>query len=135
MILSNKLFDELKQKALASSRLRAAYDLRTTTNDQSQRMLNAIEPGTEIPIHRHENTTEIVVALRGKVRWLIYSDNGEVTEDVLLDANGEVRAFKVERGKWHSAISLVSGSVILEAKDGPWTPITEDNTLHVTPQK
>lgn len=135
MILNDKLFDELRQQALASPRLRAAYDLRTTPDDQSQRMLNAMEPGTEIPIHRHKNTTEVVVVLRGKVRWLTYADNGEVTEDILLDANGEVRAITVEKGQWHSAISLESGTIILEAKDGPWTPITEENTLHIKPQE
>lgn len=132
MILNDKLFDQLKQQAQVSPRLRVAYDLRTTPEDQSQRMLNAMEPGTEIPVHRHESTTEVVVVLRGKVRWLTYANNGEIIEDVLLDANGETRALNVPKGQWHSAISLESGTVILEAKDGPWTPITQENTLQIS---
>lgn len=131
MILNDELFDELRQQALASPRLRVAYDLRTTPDDQSQRMLNAMEPGTVIPIHRHQNTSEVVVVLRGKIRWLTYADNGEVTEETLLDANGETRALNVPKGQWHSAVSLESGTVILEAKDGVWQPISKEDTLEI----
>lgn len=131
MVIDNDLFDELQKQAMVSPRLRTAYDLRTTPDDQSQRMLNAMEPGTVIPVHRHQNTSEVVVVLRGKVKWLTYADNGAVIEEVLLDANGKIRALNVSKGLWHSVISLESGTVILEAKDGVWQPISKEDTLEI----
>lgn len=132
MIIDNKLLDELKIKAETSPILRFGYDLRTTPADNSQRMLNAMEPGTVVPIHRHMNTSETVVVIRGKVKWVIYNDKGTVIEDVLLDANGDVRALCVPQGQWHIAEVLESGTVIIEAKGGPWTPISKEDTLLLT---
>ena len=120
MLIDKKLLDVLTEQAKASPRLRMNYDLRNTPDDQSQRMLNALEPGTVMPIHRHRNTSETVVVLRGKVKWLYYNDNGELTDTILVEANGYICGLSVPMWQWHSIECLESGSVILETKDGPW---------------
>ena len=89
-------------------------------------MLNALEPGTVMPIHRHRSSTETVVILRGKIQWVFYDENGEETERVTLDANGWPRMLNVERDRWHSLVCLESGSVLFESKDGPYAPLTKE---------
>ena len=80
MKIDKSLLDSLTQKAKESPRLRMNLDMRTSAEDGSQRMLNALEPGTELPIHRHRKTTETVVILRGSATQYFYDDNGNVTE-------------------------------------------------------
>lgn len=129
MIIDKKLLDDLSAQAKASPRLRQAYDLRNTSEDNSQRMLNALEPGTIMPIHRHLASSETVTVLRGKIRWHFYDDAGNKTESVLLDANGDVRCINVEKGRWHSLECLESGSVLLECKDGAYKPLESDEIM------
>lgn len=74
-------------------------------------MLNAIEPGSIMPIHRHHGSTETVVVLRGKIQWVFYDNDGNETERFTLDANGEPRMLNVEKDRWHSLVCLGSGSV------------------------
>ena len=97
--------------------------------DQSQRMLNALEPGTIMPIHRHHASSETVVILRGKIRWIFYDENGNETERVVLDADGDLRMLNVEKDRWHSLECLKSGSVLYESKDGPYHPLEEDEIM------
>lgn len=129
MIIDNKLLDELTAQAKASPRLRQSFDLRNTPEDNAQRMLNAMEPGTIMPIHRHLASSETVVLLRGKICWHFYDDAGNETESVVLDANGDVRCINVEKARWHSLECLAEGFVLLESKDGPWEPLTEVEIL------
>ena len=129
MIFSNKLFDKLTSQAQASPRLRYGLDMRTTPEDQSQRLLNALEPGTVMPIHRHQDTTETAVILRGRLKWLYYDEQGNVTDSYLLDAEGDVRGISVPQGQWHSIECLASGTIIMESKNGPWKPLGEDDIL------
>ena len=129
MIIDKNIFDELTAKAKENPRLRMALDLRNSPEDLSQRMLNALEPGTVMPIHRHHWSSETVVILRGKVRWLFYDENGIETECVLLDADGDVRCINVERDRWHSLECLQSGTVLLECKDGAYAPLEEDEVM------
>lgn len=131
MIINKKLLDELSAQAKASPRLRQAYDLRNTPEDNSQRMLNALEPGTIMPIHRHLNSSETVVLLRGKICWHFYDDAGNETESVVLDANGDVRCINVEKASWHSLECLAEGSVLMESKDGRYEPLREEELLKV----
>ena len=126
MIVTQKILDELSAKAKGSPRLRMAMDLRNSPADLSQRMLNALEPGTVMPVHRHHGSSETVVILRGKIRWLFYDDNGKETERVVLDADGWLRMLNVEKDRWHSLECLESGSVLYECKDGPYHPLEED---------
>ena len=104
-------------------------DLRNMPADQSQRMLNALEPGTVMPIHRHRNTSETVVVLRGKVKWLYYNDQGELIDTILVASDGDIRGLSVPMGQWHSIECLESGSVILETKDGPWEAMKEEDMM------
>ena len=129
MIIDKQLLDTLTTQAKASPRLRMNLDLRNTSADQSQRMLNALEPGTVMPIHRHRNTSETVVVLRGKVKWLYYNDKGELTDTILVEAGGDICGLSVPMGQWHSIECLESGSIILETKDGPWEALGEEDVL------
>ena len=129
MIIAQTELDDLTSKAKESPRLRMAMDLRNTPEDNSQRMLNALEPGTVLPIHRHHVSSETVVILRGKIRWIFYDDNGNETESVTLDANGEPRMLNVEKDRWHSLECLESGSVLYECKDGAYHPLEEDEVF------
>lgn len=129
MVIDNKIFDQLAEKAKASERLRINYDLRNSADDLSQRMLNALEPGTVMPIHRHHGSSETVVILRGKIRWIFYDDNGVETERVVLDADGEPRMLNVEKNRWHSLECLTSGAVLYESKDGAYRPLQDDEIL------
>lgn len=106
------------------------YDLRDSINDNCQRMLNALEPGTEMPIHRHRDTSEVVILLRGKVRWYYYDDEGNETQQFLVEATGETKGLCIPKGQWHSMESLETGSVIFETKEVPWTPLEDIDILH-----
>ena len=129
MIIDHELLDSLSAKAQASPRLRMNFDLRNSPEDGSQRMLNALEPGTVLPIHRHRATSETVVILRGRIQWVFYDGDGNETERVTLDADGDLRMLNVERDRWHSLVCLESGSVLFESKDGPYVPPGEEDTM------
>ena len=131
MIIDQKILDEMTEKAKNSPRLRAAYDLRTTPEDNSQRILNAVEPGTVLPIHRHRTSTETIVVLRGRVRQNYYNEQGELTDSFELAPMSGIVGMSVPVGQWHALESLESGSVILETKDGAYAPITADDVLPV----
>lgn len=131
MVIDKKILDDLTAQAKASPRLRQAMDLRNSPEDQSQRMLNALEPGTVMPIHRHYASSETVVILRGKIEWVFYDENGIETERVVLDANGEPRMLNVEKDRWHSLVCLEEGSVLYESKDGSYHPLEEDEIMNI----
>lgn len=123
MKITQALLDGLTEQAKASTRLRMNYDLRNSDADQSQRMLNAIEPGSPIPIHRHQNTSETVICLRGRLVWEYYDEFERIcTERIELSPNGPIVALNVPRGQWHTVKALESGSVIIECKDGAYEP-------------
>ena len=129
MVIDEKFFDSLSEQARSNPRLRQSFDLRTTPNDDSQRMLNALEPGTVMPIHRHRNSSETVVLLRGSFRELFFDDDGSLTEEVLVKDGGMNKVLQVEKGRWHSLECLETGTVIFEAKDGGYEPLTEMDFL------
>ena len=131
MIITNELLDDLSAQAKASPRLRMNLDLRNSPSDGSQRMLNALEPGTVLPIHRHLSSSETVAILRGKICWHFYDDSGKETESVVLDAHGELRCLNVEKGRWHSLECLESGSVLFECKDGAYAPLGEGEIMNL----
>lgn len=131
MIIDQTLLDTLTAQAKANPRLRQAYDLRTTPADQSQRILNAVEPGTVLPIHRHRGSTETIVCLRGKVVQHYFDDNGNKTASYVLAPNTAQVAMSVPVGQWHALESLESGSVIFEAKDGVYEPLSKDDILSI----
>lgn len=124
MIITPQALDNLTAAAKASPRLRMNLDLRNSPEDGSQRMLNAIEPGTVMPIHRHRSSSETVVCVRGHFEEYLYDDSGALVETV--DMVPGVNVLNVPAGQWHSLKSLESGTVLLECKDGPWAPLGED---------
>ena len=89
MKIDNNILDELTAKAKGCERLRMNYDLRTAQDDTSQRMLNALEPGTVVPVHRHRSTAETVIIIRGKVKELLFNEEGEITEEILMEVGGD----------------------------------------------
>lgn len=132
MKITKSILDNLTEKAKASPRRRMNMDLRNSKDDQSQRMLNAIEPGSVVPIHRHQKTSETVVCLRGRLVWEYYDELERIcTESIELSPNGSVVALNVPTGQWHSVRAIESGSVILEVKDGAFEPLGEEDILKI----
>ena len=132
MKIDNLLLDSLTDQAKASPRLRMNLDLRNSAEDTSQRMLNAIEPGSVVPIHRHKKTSETLVVLRGRIVEEFYDDAGECTERIEVSPTSLVCALNIPAGAWHTLQSLESGTVILEMKDGAYEPIGADDILYVS---
>ena len=130
MNITQAILDDLTAKAKESPRLRMNLDLRNSADDTSQRMLNAVEPGSVVPIHRHRMSSETVVCLRGRLVEEFYDDLERIcTETIELRPNGPVVALNIPAGQWHTLRSLESGSVILEVKDGPYEPIGPEDIL------
>ncbi len=129
MIIDKKLLDDLTAQAKASPRLRMNMDLRNSSSDGSQRMLNAIEPGSPLPIHRHRRSSETVVCLRGHLREIFYDADGKVTEIIDLQPGGECVALNIPIGQWHSVEVLESGTVIMECKDWAYEPLGEGDVM------
>ena len=132
MIIDQKLMDSISQQAKESPRLRQAFDLRTTPNDSSQRILNAVELGTVLPIHRHRGSTETIIVLRGKVVQHYYNDAGEKTASYELASNSAQVGMSVPVGQWHALESLEEGSVIFECKDGAYQPLSAEDIIEIT---
>lgn len=130
--ITQALLDNLTGQAKASPRLRVNLDLRNSSEDKSQRMLNAIEPGSPLPIHRHTKSSETVVCLRGRLVEEFYDELEMVcTESIELSPNGPVVALNIPIGQWHTVRSLESGTVILECKDGAYESLRPEDTLEV----
>ena len=128
--ITQALLDSLTEQAKASPRMRMNLDLRNSPEDKSQRMLNAIEPGSPLPIHRHKHSSETVVCLRGRLVWEYYDELERIcTETIELSPNEQVVALNIPAGQWHTVRALESGSVILEMKDGAYEPIGEEDIL------
>lgn len=123
MIIDQKLLDELSAQARSNPRLRQNYDLRNSGNDNSQRMLNAMEPGTVMPIHRHPETSETVVVLRGSLDWVFYDDDARETCRFHLAAGSDLIGIDVPAGQWHNLENVETGTVLFEAKDGKYHPV------------
>ena len=131
MFFNTELLDTLTAQAKENPRLRQAFDLRTTPNDSSQRILNAVEPGTILPIHRHRGSTETIIVLRGKVVQHYYNDAGEKTASYVLAPQSAKVGMSVPVGQWHALESLEEGSVIFESKDGAYQPLSAEDILEV----
>ena len=130
MKITQAFLDTLTSQAQGSPRLRMNLDLRNSVDDTSQRMLNAIEPGSVVPIHRHRHTSETVVCLRGRIVEEFYDELERIcTEAIVLSPNSPTVALNIPAGQWHTVRSLESGTVILEVKDGPYEPISPEDIL------
>lgn len=128
MIIDNKLLDDITAKAEESPRLRMNYNLHDSLDAKAQRLINVLLPGTIIPIHRHRHTAETYVILRGKMMVVFYDEMGGQIERYLLDPAIGNYGVNIPAGQWH-LVEIVEPSAILEVKDGPYTPITPEDTL------
>ena len=129
MVITKEILDELTKKAKANPRLRYNLDMRNSRDDKSQRMLNALEPGTVIPIHRHKGSSETCVCIRGHFEEYFYDENGALTNTIDMVPGGVV--LNIEKGQWHSLKCLESGTILLEAKDGSYRPLDEDEMMEL----
>lgn len=125
MELNSALYQSLLQQAAANPRLRQAMDLRTTANDQSQRMLNALMPGTQVPIHRHTTSSETAIILYGKIDEMFYDEQGNETARHTLHV-GE--GLQIPIGQFHT-IEVREPAVLLEVKDGPYAPAKPEDII------
>lgn len=136
MIITIEILNELSARAKENPRLRCNLDMRNSADDQSQRMLNALEPGTIMPIHRHKGSSETCICIRGHFEEYLYGyketrsdgtpdpNSFGIVETVDMYPGGPI--LNIEKGQWHSLKCLESGTVLFEAKDGPYHPLEED---------
>lgn len=128
MLFNQEFLNSLSEEAKKNPRLRLNYDLRNSEADTSQRMLNALSPGTKIPIHRHPNTTEVMMVVRGSVREYFYNVDGLLIETFLLEA-GKDCLISIPAGQFHNLECLEENTIIFEAKDGSYAPTSHKDIL------
>ncbi len=128
IIIGETIFERLLKEAATNARLRTNHDLRNSESDTSQRMLNALSPGTKVPVHRHLHSSETVVLLKGRIDEVYYDSAGNETGRVVLDADGSNRGVQIAAGQWHT-IEVHEPSIIIEVKDGAYAPLTADELL------
>lgn len=129
MILDTKFLDELTEKAKESPRLRMNYNLHDSLDSKAQRLFNGLEPGTVLPTHRHVETSETYILVRGALRVTLLDDDKNVIETAELNLNNGVFGLHIPANTWHKVEVLESGTVIFEVKDGPYSPLTEKDIL------
>lgn len=135
-LITERLLDEVSSEAQESSRLRMNYNFHDTLDAPVQRMLNALEPGTYLPPHRHANPDreEMYLVLRGKLLTIFFDDEGKVTDKVELSPAEGRYGIEIPAGVWHSIVVLEKGTVIYEAKQEPYIPISKDNVAPWAPE-
>lgn len=131
MLVDDKLLNDLSAQAKASPRLRMNFNFHQSLEDKCHRMLNAVEPGTDIPIHRHPDKDESFVILRGKVRSTTYNDDGSVIDSVVLSQKDGIYGVDIPKGVWHKLESLEPVTVIFECKEGPFVPHEVEGILKI----
>ncbi len=130
-IIDEQLLNEVSVQAKESSRLRKNYNFHQSLDEKCHRFINAVEPGTEVPIHKHPTKDETFVILRGKVRVTTHRDDGSIIEDVVLCAEDGRYGVNIPKGVWHTIEALEPNSVIFECKEGPFVEHEVDGILNV----
>ena len=131
MIIDTELLDKMAEQAKASPRLRMNYNFHQSLDELCHRFINAVEPGTEVPIHKHPTKDETFVILRGKVRVTTHRGDGSIIEDVVLSQESGNYGVDIPKNVWHKLESLEPGSVIFECKEGPFVEHEVDGILNV----
>ena len=129
MLIDKELLDQVSARAKASERLRMNYNLHETLDSKAQRLFNALEPGTLLPIHRHLNTDETYILMRGRISVMFYDDNGVEVDRFDLNPNEGNYGVHIPKGQWHTLDVLESNTVIFEVKDGPYTPLASEDIM------
>ena len=130
-IIDEQLLDDVQAKAKESPRLRMNYNFHQSLDEKCHRFLNAVEPGTEVPIHKHPTKDESFVLLRGRVRVTTYNDDGSIKESIVLNPEKGQYGVDIPKNVWHNVECLESGSVFFECKEGPFVPHEEDGILEL----
>lgn len=135
-IIDKALLDRTTEQARKESRLRKNYNLHERLCDPVNRLLNALEPGTYVPAHRHSHPAkdETVFVLRGSIVSAIFDDAGNIIERAVIDPAHGVYGFDIPAGQWHGLLVRESGTVVFEVKKGPFTPLTEEDIAPWTPR-
>lgn len=128
MIIDNKFLDNLLELAANSERKRTAFDMRTTSSDNSQRIINAMMPGTIVPIHRHAKTSESMTVLRGRLTEVFFDENGNEVERFELGSSTGNLMVQIPAGTWHT-VEVKEPCVIFEAKDGAYEPVAPEDVM------
>lgn len=131
MVIDSNLLDITTNQAKSNPRLRQSFDMRNSDEDKSQRMLNALEPGTIMPIHRHRNSSETMIVIRGRLKEYFYDEQGNVTGEWDCAPDSDCIGINIPAGQWHNLECLESGTVLFEAKDGAWAPLEEIDIMSV----
>ena len=131
MVIDKALLDKVTVEAKSSPRLRMNYNFHQSLDEKCHRFLNAVEPGTEVPIHRHPTKDETFVLLRGRVRVTTHYDDGTIIEDIVLCPEDGMYGVNIPKGIWHKVESLASGSCFFECKEGPFVPHEKDGILEL----
>ena len=127
MLLDDKLLDGVTQAAKESPRRRMNLNLHERLDAKAQRLFNALEPGTELPVHRHRHTAETYILVRGRLDVIFYDDNRNETARYALDPHAGRYGVHIPAGQWHTLEVHESGTVIFEVKDGPYTPLAPED--------
>ena len=130
-IIDKQLLDDVSVKAKDSPRLRMNYNFHQSLDEKCHRFLNAVEPGTEVPIHKHPTKDETFVLLRGRVRVTTHNDDGSIIEDIILCPEEGKYGVNIPKGVWHTIEALEPNSVIFECKEGPFVEHEVDGILKV----
>lgn len=129
-VINQELLDSVIAKAKISPRLRMNYNLHSDLNDKCQRLLNAMEPGTIMPIHHHK-VAEVYILLQGRIRVMTYDEKGNENSSVILDPMEGNYGVQIPENTWHSLEVFESGSVIFEVKEGPYIPHETGGILNI----
>ncbi|MBQ5981192.1 MAG: WbuC family cupin fold metalloprotein [Prevotella sp.] len=130
-IIDEQLISEVVAQAKKSPRLRMNYNFHQSLSDKCHRFLNALEIGTQIPVHHHVTKDETFIILKGKVRVNTYNDNGEIIDSIVLSTESGRYGVDIPKNTWHGLECLESGSVIFEVKEGPFVEHEVDGILKV----
>ena len=132
-LISEELLDGVTHDAQENSRLRMNYNFHESLDAPIHRLLNAMEPGTYLPPHRHVDKEETYIVLRGSLIAFFYDDMGNVTEKVNLNPSAGMYGVEIPSGTWHSIVVLESGTVIFEIKSGPYKPLPPEDVAPWAP--
>lgn len=129
MLLDKVLLDDISTKAKESPRLRMNFNLHDSLDSKVQRLFNAMEPGTIVPIQRHQNTAETMLLVRGKMKVYFHDSDGEITDTFVLSPEENIYGVHIPIGQWHSVEVLESGTVMFEVKEGPYSPLSSEDII------
>ena len=129
ILINNALLDDLCTKASESPRLRMNLNFHESLDAQAQKLLNALQPGTSVPAHRHPHTAETYIVLRGAIKVFIFNDDGSVLSAHILNPCDGEYGIEIPPGTFHGLEVLDKNTVIFEAKEGPYTPVTDNDLL------